>query len=156
MPSKSDPHAHHAGRPTRGYEKLAEAVATLKVTAPPPVEHAEHAQHGATATSVRRAQHHGHTVEVITTYEFKIDGQPVLGHFSVDNAGKVHCHDLPNYVFSSALELGKRLVDLMPTGEPTADELNPAAPEPETPDEHGQGGHGQGGHGQGGHSHGGH
>ena len=108
MRSKSGPHAQHAGQPARGYQKLAEAVTTLQVSAPPAVTGAEHAQHGATATSVRRAQHHGHTVEVVTTYEFKIDGRPVLGHFSVDNAGKVHCHDLPNYVFSSALELGKR------------------------------------------------
>lgn len=152
MQSKSDPHSPHPGQPARAYEKLAEAASALQVTAPPRVEHAAHAQHGATATSVRRAQHHGHTVEVITTYEFKIDDQPVLGHFSVDNAGKVHCHDLPNYVFSSALELGKRLVDLMPSGEPIADELNPDGapgddPAPEPPEHGGHGsGHGHGGH----------
>ena len=143
MTTKSGPHSHSAGQPGRAYEKLAEAVANLQLTAPPAVEHAPHAEHGATATSVRRAQHHGHTVEVITTYQFKIDGQPVLGHFSVDNAGKVHCHDLPNYVFASALELGKRLVDLMPAGEPLSDELNQPAPD-------GPGGHGSG-HGQGEH-----
>jgi hypothetical protein len=142
----SKSHSHSHPRPP-GYEQLAAAVSNLKVTAP--LAEPAHTSHGATATSVRRAQHHGHTVEVITTYQFKIDGQPVLGHFSVDNAGKVHCHDLPNYVFSSALELGKRLVDLMPTGEPIVDELNDEQPGPPP-----HGGHGE--HPQGGHSHGGH
>jgi hypothetical protein len=128
--SKSGSHSHPGGERPRAYEKLAAAVSKLNVTAPPrPTEHTQHADHGTLATSVRTAQHQGHTLEVTTTYRFTVDGQQVIGHFSVDNAGKVHCHDLPNYAFSSALELGKRLVELMPRGEPIADELNGPQPE---------------------------
>ena len=82
-------------------------------------------RHSTVATSVRTVEHCGHRIEVTTTYEFKIDGRPVTGHFVVNDAGKVLCHDLPNYAFSSALGLAKRLVDLIGSAD-LKDELNPA------------------------------
>ena len=114
------------------YAKINSTLKDLKVIAPKsdvPSDAHEHAGNtvgdSATATSVRRVTYKKHDVEVTTSYQLKIDGKPVHGHFSVNDAGMLRCHDFPNYVFSSALDLSKRLVDLLPEGKPIEDKLNP-------------------------------
>lgn len=71
-----------------------------------PEEHA----HGAN-TSVRKATHKGREIMIKTTYEVTIDGKPFENHLSVDDKGRVHCHGLPNYAYSSMIDLIKRLID---------------------------------------------
>ena len=66
-----------------------------------------HADH---FTSVRTVTHLGKEIRVETTYRISIDGVPVTSHVAVADDGSVHSHGLPNYSFSSALDLGKRLV----------------------------------------------
>ena len=51
--------------------------------------------------SVRTAEHNGHTIEIRTTYDVRIDGEPDA-HISVSDDGNVHYHGLPNYAEASA------------------------------------------------------
>lgn len=103
----------------------AAAFAAAAVDAPAPHQH-----HHGPLSSVREDTHHGRRIEIVTTYEIRVDGVPVTTHLSVSKDGKLHCHALPNYVFSSAVNLVRRLIDLYPYQFPQT-----------------------GGHGHGGHSH---
>ncbi len=138
-------HGESGGAPERraAYAKLDEGLDGLEVRATFEGQ-AHHGHDQTSARSVRTVSHCGHTIEVVTTYEFKIDGKPVSGHFEVNDAGKVHCHDLPNYAFTSALELAKRLADLI-GDDKLVDQLNAAT-------EGGSGGGHDGHGGHGGHS----
>lgn len=69
---------------------------------------------GPTATSVREVTHKGHEIRIETTYEITVDGKPVGGHVLVGNDGKVHYHSIPNQEFRSAVDMVKRIIDLMP------------------------------------------
>ena len=62
-------------------------------------------------TSTRVAHHRGHTIKVKTTYRIEIDDEPVTVHTVVLDDGTVHCHGLPNYSFSSAVDMAKAIVD---------------------------------------------
>lgn len=73
--------------------------------------------------SIRRDEHRGKKIEVHTTYKFYIDGKPIDIHASVMNDGKVHCHNLPQYAFSSAIRMMKSVIDVMNIKLP-ADELS--------------------------------
>ena len=64
--------------------------------------------------SVRRAEHAGHVIEIRTHYEVKVDGKAVPLPLSVGDDGNVVCHALPNYLFSSAVDLVKTVIDLYP------------------------------------------
>jgi hypothetical protein len=124
---------------SRSYDTIARTLQRLEPKVPERGhDHHEPAGPQTKATSIRQATHRGHEIEVVTTYEFKIDGKPVFGHFQVDDAGKLHCHDLPNYAFSSAVELGKRLIDLLPEDE-VEDELNETQTH-DNPHQHGKDG----------------
>ena len=70
--------------------------------------------HGAMMTSTRRATHDGHEIEITTCYEIKVDGEPLSTHLFVTNEGNLHSHAMPNYVFSSAVDLVKKIIDLYP------------------------------------------
>lgn len=73
--------------------------------------------HGAASSSVtvrREADHKGHRIEVLAEYRILVDGNPVNVRFDVDNAGRVTCHAVPNYVTVSAVDLVKRLIDAFP------------------------------------------
>ena len=72
----------------------------------------EHHQHG--SSSLRVAEYAGHKIEVRTTYEVTIDGQPVTGHLGVTDDGNVHYHPVPNRSFVSAIDLVKALIDIFP------------------------------------------
>lgn len=77
-----------------------------------PKGHMSHAGHGATK-SIRRQEYKGKSIRVETSYKFYIDDKPVNLHASVMNDGKVHCHTLPQYAFTSALQMLRRVVDVM-------------------------------------------
>ena len=64
--------------------------------------------------SVRTAEHAGHRIEIVTTYEISIDGRPVHIHASVGDDGLLRCHESPYARVRSALDLVKHLIDLYP------------------------------------------
>lgn len=72
-----------------------------------------HAHHGGPVKSIRKADYKGKKIEVHTTYEFFIDGEPTEVHAEVMNDGKVHCHNLPQYAFTSAIRMMKSIIDVM-------------------------------------------
>jgi hypothetical protein len=69
--------------------------------------------------SVREADHKGHHITVRTHYEIEVDGQIVMGHMGVTNDGQVHYHPMPNWSFTSAVDLVKQLIDTFPDDFPT-------------------------------------
>ncbi|MEF3366079.1 hypothetical protein V3H18_05965 [Methylocystis sp. 9N] len=74
-----------------------------------------HAAHGAGgAVSVRKDDYNGHAIEIRTTYQILVDGKKIRAPLSVDAAGQVHCHSLPNYQTASAVDLVKALIDGFP------------------------------------------
>lgn len=70
--------------------------------------------HGRGLESVRRDTYRGHDIVVRTTYSIEVDGTPLGGHLEVANNGLVHHHAVPNYVFASAIDLVKQLIDTFP------------------------------------------
>lgn len=80
-------------------------------------------QHAHQSTSIRRAEHNGHTIEIVTSYELRIDGEPLRGHMGVNADGTVHYHGIPNYSTESAVDLMKQVVDSFPD-----DYVRPARP----------------------------
>lgn len=84
-----------------------------------------HAQHGSgPVKSIRTDEHHGKKIEIHTTYKFYIDGKLIKIHASVLNNGKVHCHNLPQYAFSSAIRMMKSIINLMEFDMPENELLN--------------------------------
>lgn len=67
--------------------------------------------HSDSFTSTRTANYRDKEIRVETTYRITIDGEPVKSHVMVGNDGMVHSHGLPNYSFSSALDLARGLID---------------------------------------------
>lgn len=84
-----------------------------QVRANRPSEHGHHG-HDAPVESQRTDSYAGHEIVVRTTYRIEVDGRPVTGHVGVGNDGQVHYHPLPNYSFSSALDLVHQLIDTFP------------------------------------------
>lgn len=70
--------------------------------------------HGGHAESIRETEHHGRKIVIRTTYEVFVDGKVVPVPLGVDDQGQLHCHALPNYQFTSALDAIKTLVDRFP------------------------------------------
>jgi len=66
----------------------------------------------------------------------------------VSRSGDVHTHALPNYSFTSAIDLARQLIDSFPA------QYGPATDRPDPHDGHDHGGHDHGGHDHGGHDHG--
>ena len=85
----------------------------------------EHKDHPETTTTTRTAIHRGKKIEVETTYRILIDGEPLRAHVSVLEDGRVHYHGLPNYSFTSALDLARKTIDVFSAPLPK-DELNKA------------------------------
>jgi hypothetical protein len=82
--------------------------------------HAHH--HGAGVRTLRSADHKGHRIEVITTYEIQVDGRRLEVMLMVDNEGRVSCHAVPNYISFSAMDVVKRLIDAYPDSFPSSSE----------------------------------
>ena len=85
--------------------------------------------------SVRCAEHHGHEIEIVTTYEISIDGAPFHVHATVGDDGRLRCHESPYAALPSAIDLVKHLMDLYPEA---FDAPAPQAP-PHTHAEHDHG-----------------
>ena len=64
--------------------------------------------------NIRKAEHHGHHILVRTHYEIEVDGHRLMGHMGVTNDGHVHYHPLPNWSFTSAIDLVRQLIDTFP------------------------------------------
>jgi hypothetical protein len=78
------------------------------------IETAAADEQGAGSTSVRRATYAGHVIEVRTSYEITVDGEPFAVRLDVDNAGRVHYPGLPTRDFASIVELVARVIDQFP------------------------------------------
>ena len=70
--------------------------------------------HMGPVTTTRTALHNGHVIEVITTYDIKVDGKRIGGHMGISDNGNVHYHGLPNYSWTSALDLVRKVIDAFP------------------------------------------
>jgi hypothetical protein len=68
----------------------------------------------APAETIRTVDYQGHRIVIGTTYRIEVDGRRVGGHFVVTDEGQVQCHALPNYTFSSAVDMVKAMVDVFP------------------------------------------
>jgi len=73
-----------------------------------------HGHNGHTTSSLREVEYRGRKIRIETTYRITIDDEPVLGQVMVENSGRVHYHSIPNQEFKSAVDLVKRLIDLVP------------------------------------------
>jgi hypothetical protein len=73
-----------------------------------------HGNHRHGVRTLRQADHKGHHIEVVTSYEIQVDGRRLDALLNVDNDGRVTCHAVPNYISFSALDVVKRLVDAYP------------------------------------------
>ncbi len=69
--------------------------------------------------SIREAEYEGRTIRIRTEYTIEVDGKPIHGHLAVTDDGHIHYHAVPNYSFSSAIDLVKRLIDEYPEEFPT-------------------------------------
>ena len=115
------------------WQHLADAASPKKLAAylmklPKPSMH----MHGGMAQSLREPDYKGHHIAIRTTYQVSVDGRVLNVPLGVDNSGNVHCHSLPNYQFTSAVDMVKQLIDSFPG---------------EFGRRKGGGGHGGGGHG---------
>jgi hypothetical protein len=72
--------------------------------------HGDHGQH-AHGEGVRRFEYRGHQVEIATSYEVTIDGEPWGGHVEALNDGTVAYHGLPQYAVPSAVDLIRTVID---------------------------------------------
>jgi hypothetical protein len=85
-----------------------------------------HAAH--TATSVREVRYKGRRIRIETTYRITVDGSPVTGHIAVNNEGRVHYHSIPNQEFASAVDMVKRVIDLLPPETGATQPTQPSGP----------------------------
>ena len=83
----------------------------------------DHDQHPGTTTTTRTAIHRGKKIEIETTYKILIDGEPLRAHVSVLEDGRVRYHGLPNYSFSSAIDLARQTIETFSAPLPD-DQLN--------------------------------
>ncbi|HEX8624217.1 MAG TPA: hypothetical protein VF782_03975 [Allosphingosinicella sp.] len=110
--------------------------------------------HGHSMESVRTATHCGREIVIKTCYEITVDGKSLNAHLSVDDKGNLHTHALPEYSFSSAVDVVKKIVEAFPDEFPCDDEGG-GKPSGHQGHDHGGGtsSSGQQGHGHGGHTH---
>jgi len=62
----------------------------------------------------RETDYKGHHIVVRTKYEVEVDGNRLMGHLGVNDAGSVHYHPIPNMSFTSALDMIKKVIDVFP------------------------------------------
>ena len=86
-------------------------------------------------SSTRRTEYRGKKISVRTTYRIEIEDDVLQMHIMVLDDGSVHCHGLPNYSFSSALDLARAIVDASALAKYDHDELSLTTDEAE----HGKG-----------------
>ena len=71
-----------------------------------------HMEEGSMVT--RETDYKGHHIVVRTKYEVEVDGNRLMGHLGVNDAGSVHYHPIPNMSFTSALDMIKKVIDVFP------------------------------------------
>jgi hypothetical protein len=109
---------------------------------------------------IRKDDYNGHQIVIKTTYDISVDGQPLGGHMGLANDGRIMSHALPNFVFGSAVEMVRRLIDFFPGDflhqhQPSKDHEHPHGG-PQGGADHDAGGHHASGHHGGDHHGGGH
>jgi hypothetical protein len=77
--------------------------------------------HAHAMESVRTASHCGHEIVIKTCYEISVDGKSLASHLSVGDDGAVHTHALPEYAFTSAVDLVKQIIEAFPDEFPCDD-----------------------------------
>jgi hypothetical protein len=77
----------------------------------PPAHAGGHGHAPGVAAGVRRFEHRGHEVEIVTRYEVTIDGEPWNGQIVVRTDGTVTYHGLPQYAVPSAVDLLRGVID---------------------------------------------
>jgi hypothetical protein len=97
----------------RQQDVLASVYKRLKAGKPVAMGHAER-HHKMPLESVREVEYNGHHIIIHTQYKIKVDGKSLSGHIYVDNSGRVSTHALPNYSFTSTVDLVKKLIDAFP------------------------------------------
>ena len=97
---------------------LEQAVEKLRTGFSLPEGYAVRREHDGHESSARTARYKGREIEIVTTYQVRIDGLAMPIQLRVGNDGGVRCHALPNYTFSSALDLVKELIDASTGSEP--------------------------------------
>ena len=116
LAKSSHTHAHAPFKPHK--DILSNTYKRLKAGQPVAAGHAEHEQ--GPFESIREIEYNGHRIIVRTQYEIKVDGKPLSGHVYVDNSGRVSTHAMPNYSFTSAVDLIKKIIDAFPANFPKA------------------------------------
>lgn len=102
--------------------------------------------HGHSMESVRTASHCGHEIVIRTSYEITVDGKPLGSHLSVDDDGHVHTHALPEYSFTSAVDVVKKIIEAFPSEFPCDHDGGQGHDQGGSDSSSGQQGHGHGGH----------
>jgi hypothetical protein len=123
--------------------KAAPKLADLEVEEAGGHSHGAAGGHGHPMESVRTATHLGHEIVIKTCYEITVDGKPLATPLSVGNDGTLHTHALPEYGFSSAVDLVKTIVEIFPDEFP---DVEPGHGHHDPESSSGQQGHGHGGH----------
>ena len=80
--------------------------------------------HKTSFKSVRTENYRGKQIRIETTYKIFIDKEPLSSHTTVMNDGTVHCHDFPNYSFSSAIDMVRKIIDSIMEFQEPDDELS--------------------------------
>ena len=101
--------------------------------------------HAHSMESVRTATHCGHEIVVKICYEITVDGKSLASHLSVDDDGSVHSHALPEYAFTSAVDVVKKIIEAFPDEFPCDDD-GQGHDHGGTGSSSGRQGHGHGGH----------
>ena len=110
---QSHTHKKQSHQSHRRADILAYVNKRLKAGRPVAMGHAMH--HDMPFESVRDVEYNGHHINIRTQYQIKVDGKSLMGHIYVDNTGRVSTHAMPNYSFSSTVDLVKKLIDAFPT-----------------------------------------
>lgn len=74
----------------------------------------QHHEHPGPARSVREDHFEGHHIVVTTTYEITVDGRPLHVPIGLSNDGTADSHGLPNYQFTSVIDLVRALITYFP------------------------------------------
>ncbi len=83
-----------------------------------------HHGHRTSFKSIRKDVHRNREIRIETTYKILIDKVPLDSHTTVLDDGSVHCHDFPNYSFNSAMDMARKIVDVMVDFSEPNDELS--------------------------------
>lgn len=107
-----DPHNNEKNHSEHNTDTIADAYQILKTGKGLGGSH--HSGHGKPIESKREFTHKNHHILIKTSYEIQIDNMSVGGHIFVDDFGHLSCHAFPNYSFSSAVDLIKKIIDKYP------------------------------------------